>query len=288
MNTSSQANYADMIELSVKTCTVTEVPAKKKRSRKKVNSEEVKKTVIETVNAQVEMENAEIKNDENEVLDFVQTVVDKAKEQDAVSEDKTDLTEVFDNVDTIPVAPITVKDRRFKPSVKKKIIAGAVAIVVLAGATVGAGILTDTLGLTTYFGDAFYKKEETVLSYDDYIAGLPTLGSDITLKDGVMSVTSKGSVYSSTEGVVSSLIEEDGKYSLEIVHGEDFKTVISGLDHVYTAVGESVYGKIPVGYSNGDGYTVCLYSSDGLITDYDISGGTVVWNATTDATDKVS
>ena len=293
MNTSSQANYADMIELSVKTCTVTEVPAKKKRFRKKVSSEDVKKAVIDTVNAQVNdcVEPAILdgeKKSQEEVLDFVQAVVDKKIEQDIVTDKDADLTEIFDEQKTIPVTTVTVKDRRFKLSLKKKIIAGAVAIVVLAGATIGAGILTDTLGLTTYFGNVFARQEEVALNYDDYVAGLPTLNSNITLKDGVMSVTAKGSVYSSTEGVVSSLIEDDGKYSLEIVHGEDFRTVISGLDHVYTAVGENVFGKIPVGYSNGDGYTVCLYSSNGLITDYDISGGTVVWNATTDTADTVS
>ena len=65
MNTSSQANYADMIELSVKTCTVTEVPAKRKRFRKKANVEEVKKTVIDAVNAQVDKcDNSPVLTDE--------------------------------------------------------------------------------------------------------------------------------------------------------------------------------------------------------------------------------
>ena len=298
MNTSSQANYADMIELSVKTCTVTEVPAKKKRSRKKANSEQVKKAVIDTVNSQVELsEQQEIiptpledieKSDAEQVREFVQSIADKNMEENSAIKEEVDLTKVFNDDSTIPVNTITVKDRRFKPSLKKKVLAGVIATVVLVGATVGAGILTDTLGLTTYFGDVFYKEEEVVLNYDDYVAGLPTLNSEITLKDGVMSVTAKGSVYSPTQGVISSLVEEDGKFKIEIVHGEDFKTVISGLDHVYCAVDEDVYGKIPVGYSNGDGYTVCLYSADGLITDYDISGGTVVWNVTTSTPDTVS
>ena len=75
MNTSSQANYADMIELSVKTCTVTEVPAKKKRFRKKVSSEDVKKAVIDTVNAKSEQDSNEQKSDKEEVLDFVQLLL---------------------------------------------------------------------------------------------------------------------------------------------------------------------------------------------------------------------
>ena len=56
MNANEQANYADMIEVPVNTCTITAVPVPKKRGRRKkqVDNERVKATVIDTVNKRQE------------------------------------------------------------------------------------------------------------------------------------------------------------------------------------------------------------------------------------------
>ncbi len=279
MNDNEQINYADMIEIPVNTCTVTSMPAPKKRTRKKKPSaEEIKSVVIAQVNdslSATEKEDQPTQSSQEEVADFLNSVV--AKNTSTVSENDFELEEPETSKKSV-----LPKVRGGVFSLKKRIIIGVVAVVVLAVATLGAGILTDSLGLTAYFGEVFAPVQQTVKEYDDYQAGLPCLmPSAITVDNGVMSVANKGSVYSSTDGTVSKVVFADGKYSLEITHGEDFRTVIEGLDYSYVAEGDGVYGKIPVGYSLGEGYTVCLYSSEGLITDYDISGGTVSWNATT-------
>lgn len=273
MNDNEQINYADMIEVPVNTCTVTTLPAPKKRARKrKVTAEDLKSAVIEKVNgAEVEVaqDTAVVTDGDSEVAEFVKSVAEKNLAINGVEIE-------------IEQEDFIAKSSAKKFSTKKRIVVGVLAVVVLAVATLGAGILTDSLGLTAYFGEVFAPTQETVLEYDDYQAGLPCLmPSAITVSEGVMSVASKGSVYASTDGTVSKVLYEDGKYSLEIVHGEDFRTVISGLDYSYVAEGDGVFGKIPVGYSLGEGYTVCLYSASGLITDYDISGGTVSWNQST-------
>lgn len=276
MNENEQINYADMIEIPINTCTVTDMPSQKKRIRKKKPSaEEIKNAVIAQVNdnlSATEIDKQNLKEDSDQVTDFLNSVIEKNEfsvQGDVLDEEK----------DCLKAKSALPKIRARAYTLKKKIIIGIVAVAILAVATIGAGVLTDSLGLTAYFGEVFAPVKETVKEYDDYQAGLPCLmPSAITVSDGVMSVTGKGSVYSSTDGTVSKVVFAEGKYSLEITHGEDFRTVIEGLDYSYVAEGDGVYGKIPVGYSLGEGYTVCLYSADGLITDYDISGGTVSWN----------
>ena len=95
-----------------------------------------------------------------------------------------------------------------------------------------------------------------------------------------MTITGKGAVYSTANGTVSDIVKsEDGKYSMTISHGENFKTVISGLDYTFSSVGDSVLKLVPVGQFMGDGnYTVSMYSESGLITDYSLDGESIVWN----------
>ncbi len=325
MNANEQANYADMIEVPVNTCTVTAVPAPKKRGRRKkqVDNETVKATVIDTVNKRQEDLfsndfNPLLEEEKNSVLEVVKnkslenlspqnngelqpnepalesseiineqiiTEQNIAEEESAVTTDIVIDSTQNDAPSKEPVVnTVTVKDRKKRSSVKGKIIAISLVVGVVAVATVGGAILTDSLGLTSYFNGVFSANDDAeVLEYDDYTAYLPCgANGEVSLADGVMSITHKGSVYASTDGMVSKVVKEGETFVLEITHGDDFKTVISGIDHAYVAEGDTIYGNIPIGYSNGTGYTVCLYSADGLITEYDISGGTVVWKSTTD------
>ena len=319
MNANEQANYAEMIEVPVNTCTVTSIPAPKKRIKRKkqVDDEAVKASVIDVVNKRQEdlfsdefnpfseeekqavIDAVKNKNlaDDNRLETTPQTEVaplenEVKTEQDFYNEEVAVTSALLgqevapqSNENSAPsVSTLTIKDRKKKPSVKGKILGVSLVVGVVAVATVGGAMLTDSLGLTGYFNGVFSANDNTqVLEYDDYTASLPCgAGAEISLTDGVMNITHKGSVYASTDGKVSKIVKEGETFLIEITHGEDFKTVISGIDHAYVAEGEQVFGNIPVGYSNGNGYTVCLYSADGLITEYDISGGTVVWKSTTD------
>ena len=322
MNANDQANYADMIEVPVNTCTVTAVPAPKKRGKRKkqVDNEAVKASVIDSVNKRQEdllstafnplseeekdavlevVKNKNATSVDSESLNSGETLAQEMANVEAQINQESAVTSaniltpdlLSDNTssdisssDDVDVKPITVKDRKKKSSLKGKILALSLIVGVVGVATVGGALLTDGLGLTSYFNGVFSADEGIeVLEYDDYTAYLPC-GAEgvVSLTDGVMSITHKGSVYASTDGTVSMLSKEGETYVLEITHGDDFKTVITGIDHAYVAKGDQIFGNIPIGYSNGNGYTVCLYSADGLITEYDISGGTVVWKSTTD------
>ena len=317
MNTNEQVNYADMIEVPVNTCTVTAVPAPKRRGRRKkqVDNEAIKASLIDTVNKRQEdlfsndfnplipderdavlevVKNKGAENSSNKDLQLIQENAEQgievsqnfAEQESAVTAELSTSGVAVDNAvnNDYSVSTITVKDRKKKTSIKGKVLAVSIVVGVVAVATVGGAVLTDSLGLTSYFNGVFSANDDAqVLEYDDYTAYLPCgAEGEVSLVDGVMNITHKGSVYASTDGTVTNLSKEGETFVLEITHGDDFKSVISGIDHAYVVKGDVIFGNIPIGYSNGNGYTVCLYSADGLITEYDISGGTVVWKSTTD------
>jgi hypothetical protein len=79
--------------------------------------------------------------------------------------------------------------------------------------------------------------------------------------------------------VSSVVVEEDGLYTIEITHSENFKTVLSGLDFAYAGQGDNVFGNIPVGYMDGDGATMCFTDGSGtIISDYQLVDNSVVWS----------
>ena len=93
-----------------------------------------------------------------------------------------------------------------------------------------------------------------------------------------MQITQKGSLYAPCDGEILSVVKmEDGKFSMEIKHNENFKTVLKGIDHAYFTVGDKVYSTIPVGYTDGKDTVMCFYSGDSMISDYTIENGEVVW-----------
>ena len=85
-----------------------------------------------------------------------------------------------------------------------------------------------------------------------------------------------GSIYSPCNGTVESVLENDGLYTVTIEHSNSFSTVISGLECVYSKVGDNVYQNVPVGYSSKNA-EVSMFSSDVILTGYIISGNQIVW-----------
>lgn len=103
----------------------------------------------------------------------------------------------------------------------------------------------------------------------------------VTVSDsGIITLTGEGAVYPVAEGEVASVTQSsDGNYSVEIAHTSVFRSIISGLTNVYSAVGTAVAGNIPVGYSNGtSNVTVSMYNEGALISGYTLSGALPVWN----------
>lgn len=295
-------SYENMIEVPVKTCSVTVAPSKKRKGAKK-KPEELKTAVIKKVNDLdyyneylSEVKKQKEPNLSSDTGDY-DALINKLKNQisDSVSEDFTIAKEnsssdiVLDNIteeelsapdENLKVNTITVKTRSQKKSFKKEIIAIISVVAVFAVAVTSSIFLAERFSIPTLFSGLFNDEEAVTLVYSDFDATVPCLTSgEVSLSDGVMTITGKGAVYSTANGTVSDIVfGEDGKYSMTILHGENFKTVISGLDYTFSNVGDSVYKNIPVGQFMGDGsYTVSMYSNSGLITDYSLEGDSIVW-----------
>ena len=103
--------------------------------------------------------------------------------------------------------------------------------------------------------------------------------ANLSLEKGIISFAGEGSVYSACDGVVESIVKtNDNTYTLEIIHSPNFKSTISGIERVYVSEGDTVKAKIPVGYLEPNGATMCFKDSKGeIITDYQIENDTVVW-----------
>ena len=180
--------------------------------------------------------------------------------------------QVLDNVSTV-----TISTKPAKKSIKRRVFAEIGVASMLIAVVVGSAILIGGNGLKDMFVGVFSSKKEDVKEYTDFSANLPCLSNAISLDDGIMKVSYVGSVYAPADGLVSSVSATDDKITLEITHSKDFKTVITGLDYGYFTEGQKVYSTIPVGYSNGEEVTVCLYSGDGLIKNFSIDSGKIVW-----------
>lgn len=105
--------------------------------------------------------------------------------------------------------------------------------------------------------------------------------AEVTVSEnGVLSFTAEGSVYPICEGKVAAVSGENGIYTVEIAHTSTFKSVITGLTDVYSAVGTRVAANIPVGYSDGDAEVrVSMYDKDTLLNCYGMSGEVPVWKS---------
>lgn len=258
--------YASMLELPVCTCNVSNKPLKKKRTRKskkenKVNQEQIKQEVLNMVNAE------------------------------------HDLTEVVENapaMEQAPVEEIVVHEssssvRPYKPKKARKFKFSVVGVqLVVIGFLVATILLTNALyadsGINVFLRGVFgtEKIEIDTRTYDEF-SPIISMGDNkgVNLEDGVITYAGEGSVYAPCDGVVSGVIEtENGKFEIEIKHSENFKTVISDIEHLYVAKGDKVYRKIPVGYLQPDGASICFKDeTDTVLNDYKIVENTVVWQA---------
>ncbi len=91
---------------------------------------------------------------------------------------------------------------------------------------------------------------------------------------GVLSFTSKCSVYAPCAGTVTAINgTQDTGYSIELKHSDSFSTIVSGLDTVYAATGEEVKANLPLGYSDGEGEVRVMFYSEGtLLNCYTVDG----------------
>jgi len=274
--------YAEMLEIPISTCNVTYRPPKKKKFaiKKKVDSEEVKELLLKKVNESQE---------ENDISSNVIEETEHILEKDISLEKENDNEQgvvLNEQEKTIVVR----KKEKDKKSIFKKFKIGVVGVeLAVIGALIATIFLTNAIntnsGINVFMRNVFGTEQTAPVDNKEYTDFAPTLPvdsfSNVNVEDGVITLHGEASVYAPCSGTVTSLeMGEDGKFSLEITHNENFKTTINGLNYVYCEKGDNVYSTLPVGYINGGEATMCFFSAgDNLIKDYAIEENTVVWKS---------
>lgn len=255
--------YASMLEIPVTTCSVNFKPIKKKRATKKdLSPEAVKKELLDKVN---EKADEKTKKEESVTIKKAESKIEEKKE--VKKEEKTSAT----------------VSKKEKTPFKFSVIGIELAVVVLLiGVIAFTNIFNPNSGINVFMKSLFTKEVQVSVDNREFNEFDPVIamGDEVTIaENGVLTVGGSGSVYSPCDGTVASVSKmEDGTYSMEIAHSENFSTLISGLTFAYMLEGESVYYNIPVGYIEEQGVTMCFLGADGaIITGYEVIDGAVIW-----------
>lgn len=279
--------YVNMLEIPVNTCNVSPMPPKEKKARrkKKVNPEAVKEQLLNKVNAQIvsddfasEQGNSIEELQENAFLD-----AQLAGEITNLSEEITDNV-IEEQNETPEYNTTSVYPMKKKKSKRFSIVGVQLCVIgVLLMAIFLTSAFVPNSGISVFFKNVFSSGQTELVdqrTFEDF-APVIAMGDkqNVQLTDGVITCSTKGSIYAPCDGVVSSFaLDENGTYSIEITHCANFKTILSGVEIAYVGLNDSVYGNIPVGYL-GEGITrMCFTDANGaMIVDYQIVDGSVVW-----------
>ena len=274
--------YATMLEIPVSTWSITYKQPKRRRGKrpKKVNAEAIKQELLTKINSEQEQTQylSQVDNveqtlvEEKEILDGVAIESEEAQIQDEVCE--------FEEQNTIDVHPVREKKRiNFKLSVigvQLAIIGVLIATIFLTNA-----LYTDS-GINVFLRGVFGTTQQTQEDQRQFSDFAPVIAvgekNAISIDEGVMTFSGEGSVYAPCDGTITALSQDQtGKFTVEITHSLNFKSVLSGIDYAYAGLNDKVFGNIPVGYVNS-GATMCFKSGDGdIISDYQIVDDAVVW-----------
>ena len=302
MKDSNPLEYARMLEIPVSTCQVT-VKKSRKRKKKMLDADELKQQVMDRVNARLAaaptsvaeelaeeepVQIAEVQAEEGEQLTFdaLPAPEDGEEQVTMALEEEPDFVNDFSTV--------TVTEKRKKGLFgffhrKKKRVEKSNAVMGLVFASMA---LVAVIFLTNVFmpSSAINRLIRTVFApssvetadvreYAEFTAASPYRAGDVVLENGVMTFEGTGTLYAPCDGVVTRIVEEAGKFAMEIEHSKKFRTVLTGIDFAYCDVGDSVYGALPVGYVEGGTVFVSMYNDGVLLQNYVIDGGAVVWQS---------
>lgn len=263
--------YATMLEIPVSTCNVTFKPAKKKRffKKKKVDHEALKKELLNKINTEQVQEQeplTQIDQHEKDIQGLNEEVV---LDQTPQSEEQT-------------VSVHKKERKKIKKPFKVSVIGVQMTIIGILIATI---FLTNAIypdsGVNVFLRSVF-GTESTYTDQRIYADFAPVInlsdGETPVVSDGVMTFSGEGAVYSPCDGKITAINKtEDGKFTMEITHSENFKSLLTGIDFAYAGINDTVYHNIPVGYVTA-GATMCFKGVDGaVISDYQIVENTVVW-----------
>ena len=182
----------------------------------------------------------------------------------------------------------TAKVEHPKARLAKRVLFGEfIAVCALLVAIFLTNLFLETSAINTFVRGLFQGETSSAAdtrTYADFKLS-PVIGdtveAEVTVSDlGVMSFTAKCSVYAPAAGPLESVSgNAETGYSIRIRHSDSFSTIISGLDDVYGAVGDTVRTRIPVAYSDGVGEVrVMFYEGDSILNCYSVNAGVIAWS----------
>lgn len=247
-----ELDYAEMLEIPVNTVNVVKKKGlnlfKRKQEKEQPQEEELKNMVVENVNERMG------------AYVYSEDVSDPPKEEkkkrfDWLNKDKGTIVLISELAAACAIAVAIFLTNIFMPSSLINTFVGS-----LSNKTPAEPAYTD------------FTLTSVVSDFSD---------ADITVaENGVLSFTAEGAVYPVCKGKISSITEEDGKYTVQIAHTSTFSSVITGLTQVYSAKGTEVAANLPFGYSDGSGEVkVSMYDGETLLNCYKLSGEVPVWNS---------
>ncbi len=258
----SELDYVKMLEIPVNSCSVEVKPTKRRKK-------DVKKQVIDKVNLE---SNDQLNTSGVEVLARKVKKSKKAKENTNLIKAK--------KVKNFKRKKEPITDSESSVQIKNSgfdiVSVQVVAIFVLIVGIILTNIFWEDSGINNLMRSVF-KETSTVndATYSSFSANLPSKTDEVVLENGVMTVAS-GSVYSPCDGVVESVSQQDGLYTVTVRHSDSFSTVVSGIENVYASVNEKVYSNIPIGYSSST-FNVSMFDGDAILTAYVLADNQIVW-----------
>lgn len=256
----SDQDYKEMIEIPVSSCEMVNLSkAPKKTSQKRLLLKINKKF------------NSWHKNKQNQSA-LTESSLNTSQQplNQCLDEDKDNLTE-----ESSKPLELTGKKSHFKFDL---ITAQVIVIFVLALTILLSSVFWQDSGLNNLFKSVFSSETTSTdqRGYEVFKAFSPSKLT-ATLENGIITVEEPGAIYSPAKGKVTEVSQNDGKYTVTINHSDIYKTVISGVDYLYSNLGDEVFTSTPVCYSLEGGAQIAMYNENALISNYTIQDGEVVW-----------
>ncbi len=90
---------------------------------------------------------------------------------------------------------------------------------------------------------------------------------------GILTFQAAACVYPAANGTIADVTRStDGTHTVKVQYSDSFTGILSGLSHVYYAVGEEVKANVPVGYTDGGNEVqVTMYSGGALLNCFSLT-----------------
>ena len=288
-----EIEYAEMLEIPVSTVNVVRkkrIKKKPQEQRQTVEEADLKRSVIEQVNAETAQLNvdgelfAESVNSEGslhidgvpERIDMIRLYSEEDKrffENAFKTNEDNELT--FYQEEEKDVGRYKTK-RLFRGEKTLKIVLSAefAAVCALCGVIFLTNVFMPTSAMNTFFraltsgtqSAQTNDKNYTEFTLSPIVSERST--AQLTLSEnGVLTLEGEGCLYPSADGKVSDVIKDaDGNYTLKIAYSDTFTGVMSGVKTVFYEVGDSVKANVPVAYADSEvPVQVTMYASGELL-----------------------